>query len=379
MKYIVNGKLILKDRIVCGKAIAYDGKIQNIIDTDKVPADAEIIDAKGNYVAPGLIDIHIHGYLGCDVCDAKTEGIRTIAGGLVKNGVTGFLATTMTVSMEVIQKSVDSVRAVMEESKTWNGSTVLGVHAEGPFINKKKKGAQEEAFILKPDANFVIKNADVVKYITLAPEMDEGFSAIREIVSETDTVVSVGHTDANYETASASVDAGVKSSTHLFNAMTALNHRNPGVVGAALTRDIYTELIVDTYHVDKALFSMVAKLKGDKLVFITDCLPAGGLPEGQYTLGNQKVFYYDNLCKLEDGTIAGSVLKLNKGVLNVFESTDLPLWQCVRCATLNPATLLGIADKKGSLEIGKDADIIIVNEKFDILKTIIGGTLRYEA
>ncbi|MDD4125440.1 MAG: N-acetylglucosamine-6-phosphate deacetylase [Eubacteriales bacterium] len=379
MKYIVNGKLILKDRIVCGKAIAYDGKIQNIIDTDKVPADAEIIDAKGNYVAPGLIDIHIHGYLGCDVCDAKTEGIRTIAGGLVKNGVTGFLATTMTVSMEVIQKSVDSVRAVMEESKTWNGSTVLGVHAEGPFINKKKKGAQEEAFILKPDANFVIKNADVVKYITLAPEMDEGFSAIREIVSETDTVVSVGHTDANYETASASVDAGVKSSTHLFNAMTALNHRNPGVVGAALTRDIYTELIVDTYHVDKALFSMVAKLKGDKLVFITDCLPAGGLPEGQYTLGNQKVFYYDNLCKLEDGTIAGSVLKLNKGVLNVFESTDLPLWQCVRCATLNPATLLGIADKKGSLEIGKDADIIIANEKFDILKTIIGGTLRYEA
>ena len=379
MKYIVNGKLILKDKILTGKALAFEDRIYDILPESEVPAGAEVIDAKGNYVAPGLIDIHIHGYLGCDVCDANPESTRKIAGGIVKNGVTGFLATTMTVSKDVIQKSIDAVRSVMEESRDWEGSVVLGVHAEGPFINPKKKGAQEEANILKPDAEFVIKNADVIKYISLAPEMDENYKAIRKIVSETKTVVSIGHTDANYETACGAIDAGAKSVTHLFNAMSALNHRNPGVVGAALTRDVYTELIVDTYHVDKALFSMVAKVKGEKLIFVTDCLPAGGLPEGQYTLGNQKVFYYGNLCKLEDGTIAGSVLKLNKGVWNVYESSHLPLWECVKSATLSPATALGIADRKGSLDIGKDADIIIADEKFDIIKTIIGGKVKYEA
>lgn len=378
MKFITNGKLILKDRIALGKTIAYDDKIRDISD-NAPPAGAEVTDARGAYVAPGLIDLHIHGYLGHDVCDADPDGIKEIAGGIVKNGVTGFLATTMTVSMDVILRSIDAVRSVMEKSRTWNGSRVLGVHAEGPFINPKKKGAQEEAFILKPDAQMVIDNADVIKYITIAPEMDENFAAIREIVSKTGAVVSMGHTDADFETACAAADAGVKSVTHLFNAMSALNHRNPGVVTAALKRDIYNELIVDTHHVDKALFSVVAKLKGDKLVLVTDCLPAGGLPEGQYTLGNQKVYYYNDLCKLEDGTISGSVLKLNKGVYNFYENTDLPLWQCVRCATLNPATLLGIAHRTGSLDVGKDADIIITDEKFGIQKTIIGGLVRYEA
>ncbi|MBP5754916.1 MAG: N-acetylglucosamine-6-phosphate deacetylase [Clostridia bacterium] len=379
MKYIINGQIILKDRIVQGMALAYTDTVKGIIDAQSVPADADIIDAEGGYVAPGLIDVHIHGYLGKDVCDGDPEGLRTIAGGLVKNGVTGFLPTTMTVDMSVINAALDSVRAVKEESKTWNGSAILGVHAEGPFINPKKKGAQEERFILKPDAKFVIENSDVIKYITLAPEMDEDFAAIREIAEKTNVVVSMGHTNADYATAYASVDAGVSSTTHLFNAMSALGHRNPGVVGAALIRDVYTELIVDTYHVDKALFPMILKLKGNRLVFITDCLPAGGLPEGEYTLGGQKVFYYGNLCKLEDGTIAGSVLKLNKGVWNVYKNSDAPLWQCVRCASLNPATLLGIRNRKGSLEVGKDADIIITDNEFNVQKTIIGGTVRYEA
>lgn len=377
MKYIINGKIILKDRVVEGKALAYDERIHGLVDT--VPENAEVIDACGGYIAPGLIDLHIHGYLGLDVCDGKAENLKVIAGGLIKNGVTAFLPTTMTVDMAVIKKSLDSIREVMEESKTWAGSRILGAHAEGPFINAKKKGAQEERFILKPDASFVIENSDVIRYITLAPEMDEGFEAIKEITDKTNVVVSMGHTDANYQTAYASVDAGVKSTTHLFNAMSALGHRNPGVVGAALTRDVYAELIVDTYHVDKSLFGMVAKLKGEKLCFITDCLPAGGLPEGEYTLGGQRIIYKDNLCKLPDGTISGSVLKLNKGVWNVFTATDLPLWQCVRCASLNPATLLGIEKNKGSIENGKDADMMITDGEFNVLKTIIGGETRYEA
>ena len=346
MKYIKNGKLILKDKIVCGKALAYDDKIVDILDESAIPAGAEVIDAKGGYVAPGLIDVHIHGYVGLDVSDGNPDDIRKISEGIVKNGVTLWQPTTMTIAKEKILKAYDAVRSVMEESKTWNGSAIHGVHSEGPFINPKKKGAQEEKSILKPDADMILDNADVVRYVTLAPEMDEDFAAIRKIVSNSNVVVSMGHTDADFDCAMRAVDAGVRSTTHLFNAMSALGHRNPGVVGAALKSDVYTELIVDTFHVDKGLYSVIAK-------------------------GIQ--------CRLEDGTIAGSVLKLNKGVWNVYENTDLPLWQCVKCASLNPATMLGIADRKGSLDIGKDADIIITDNEFNVNTTIIGGTVRYGA
>ena len=177
----------------------------------------------------------------------------------------------------------------------------------------------------------------------------------------------------------ASTKAGVAHATHLFNAMTPLTHRGPGVVGAALNSDVSCELIVDTYHVSAALFDTVYKLKGRKLCFITDCLPAGGLPEGEYTLGGAKIIYRDNLCKLEDGTIAGSVLKLNRGVWNVYTNSQIPLHECVNCASLNPATTLGIADKKGSIKAGKDADLVILDDEFNVKKTIIGGTIRYGA
>ena len=384
MKAIVNGKLILKDRIVEGKALLYTDVIEGIVDADKVPADAEIIDAAGKYVAPGLIDLHIHGYLGKDVCDGSVESMRTICEGIVKNGVTGFLPTTMTVSMDVIIKALETCRSLMEESKTWNGTTILGVHAEGPFINTKKKGAQNPEYILVPSAEFVKEYADVIRIISLAPEMDENFKEITKMRKETDVVVSMGHTDADYDTAMASTNVGVRHATHLFNAMSPLAHRNPGVVGAALNSDVTVELIVDTFHVNPALYNMVYKLKGDKLCFITDCLPAGGLPEGEYTLGGQKFVSKGIECRLPDGTIAGSILALNKGVWNVYTNSDIPLYECVNCASLNPATTLGIADRKGSLEVGKDADVVIWTD--DPMKvvgarayvTIISGEIVYQ-
>ena len=161
--------------------------------------------------------------------------------------------------------------------------------------------------------------------------------------------------------------------------MTPLSHRAPGVVTAALNSDVSCELIVDTFHVDKCFYDMLYKLKGRKLCFITDCLPAGGLPEGEYTLGGQKIIYKGIVCRLEDGTVAGSVLHLNKGVWNVFTNSSIPLYECVNCASLNPATALNIADKKGSIETGKDADIIITDNEFNVLNTIIGGEIKYEA
>ena len=383
MLAIKNGKTILEDGVVLGKAVLINDKIVDVVDESAIPKDAEIIDAEGGYIAPGLIELHIHGYLGKDVCDASEESIRIISKGLLENGVTGYLPTTMTVDMEVIKGAIESCRALMAESRTpeFDGTVILGVHAEGPFISESKKGAQDPRYILKPDADFVKANSDVIRVITLAPEEDDAdFSAIKRITTETDVVVSMGHTSADYDTAMAGVKAGVRHVTHLFNAMTPLTHRGPGVVGAALNaEEVSTELIVDTHHVNKALFDTVYKLKGRKLVFITDCLPAGGLPEGEYTLGGAKIIYKNDLCRLEDGTIAGSVLKLNKGVWNVYTNSKIPLHECVNCASLNPATTLGIADKKGSIKAGKDADLVILDNEFNVKKTIIGGKIKYEA
>lgn len=380
MKAIVNGKIILNDKIIENNALIFNEKIIDIVSSDEIPEAAEIIDANGGYVAPGLIDLHIHGYLSKDVCDGEEESIRIISKGLLANGVTGYLPTTMTEDMKTISKALEVCRSLKEESKDWDGSTILGCHAEGPFISESKKGAQDAKYILKPDASFVKEYKDIIKTITLAPECDtEDFAAIREICRDTDVVVSMGHTSADYNTAMASIDAGVKHTTHLFNAMTPLTHRAPGVVGAALNGDVSVELIVDTVHVDKALYNMLWKLKGRKLCFITDCLPAGGLPVGEYTLGGQKIFYDGTICKLEDGTIAGSVLQLNKGVWNVYSNSDIPLYECVNCASLNPATVIGMEKNKGSLEIGKDADIIITDNQFNIMKTIIGGKVKYES
>lgn len=380
MKAVLNGKIVLKDSILDNHAVLYSDVIEGVVPADKLPADCEIIDAKGGYVTPGFIDLHIHGYLGKDVCDGDEESIRTISKGIIANGVTSYLPTTMTVDMNVIKKSLEVLRDLKEESKSWEGSEILGAHTEGPFISEAKKGAQDPKYILAPDAAFVKEYADIIKIISLAPEEDTpDFDVIREIRKETDVVMSMGHTSADYDTAMESIANGVRHATHLFNAMSPLAHRAPGVVTAALNSDVSCELIVDTFHVSPALYDMVYKMKGRKLCFITDCLPAGGLPYGEYTLGGNKIVYRDIVCRLEDGTVAGSVLKLNKGVWNVYTTSSIPLWECVNCATLNPATAIGVSDKKGSIEVGKEADLVVLDNEFNVIKTIKKGVIRYES
>ena len=378
MKYIKNGKVILPDGILENVVLAFDSKICGFTDESQIPENAEVIDADGGFVAPGLVDIHIHGYLGEDTSDGSAEGIFKMANGIMKNGVTSFCPTTMTVSMDEINKALDTVRSLKEESKSWNGAEILGVNLEGPFINPKKKGAQAETHIKKPDAKFVLDNADIISLATMAPEMDGGCEAIKEIRENSNVVVSVGHTDATFEETLSGIDAGATHITHLFNAQTPLHHRNPGVVGAALLENVTTELIADTFHVHKGLFELLARVKGDNLVLITDCTRAGGMPDGEYTLGGQPIFVNGVKCLLEDGTIAGSVLKLNDAVKNFSENTNLPFWKAVSAASLNPARAIGVDDCKGSIEAGKDADIIITDADFNIVKTIIGGEIKYE-
>lgn len=379
MKCIVGGRLVLPDRIVEGMAIVFGEKIEKIAKPQEINiSEYEVIDAKGNFVAPGLVDMHIHGYLGKDASDGDAEGVMVMAKGIIENGVTSFCPTTMTVSKKELLAAFDSIR-LLKNSKEYYGAKIIGVNAEGPFINPSKKGAQAEEHILAPDADFIIDNADIIKLFTVAPELCGALSMIEKVRGNTDVLISMGHTGASYEEALAGIEKGVRNTTHLFNAMTALTHRSPGVVGAALSSsEVYTELIADTFHVSSGLFGLVAKLKGDKLCLITDCIRAGGMPDGDYTLGGQPVHKEGIKCLMPDGTIAGSVLTLNKAVYNLYKNTDLELYEAFAAATINPATALGESNKIGSLESGKCADIIIADENLDIIMTITDGEIRYK-
>lgn len=376
MKCIINGKLVLEDKVLEGYAITFGEKIEAILPQTQVnTADYEVIDAKGKYVAPGLVDIHIHGYLDEDASDGSEEGLKKMAAGIARNGVTSWCPTTMTISMDEIKAAFDTARKVKASTETY-GAKILGVNSEGPFVNPSKKGAQPEEYILPPDGDFILENADIVKLFTVAPEMDGGEECIKKVYADGRVLVSMGHTNASFDEANKGIEFGVRHTTHLFNAMTALVHRNPGVVGAALSDErVSCELIADTFHVNPGLYKMVYKLKGDKLCLITDCMRAGGMPDGNYTLGGQPVIKKGIQCLLEDGTIAGSVLKLNNAVKNLLDHTELTVPEAVACASLNPAKAVGEDKNIGSLAVGKLADIIICDDDFNVETTIINGEI----
>ena len=376
MKAIINGRILLPDQEVTGQALLFDETIREL---SAHTGSAEIIDAQGAYVAPGLVDVHTHGYLGADVSDADPEGVRTMARGFLENGVTSFLPTTMTVDFAILERVFAQLRTLMRESAgaDFDGAQVLGCHAEGPFINPKKKGAQAESAILPPDAALMLPYADVIRVITFAPEMPGAEAFIRTMREKTDIALSIGHTNATFREAMDAIDLGASRTTHTFNAMTPLQHREPGVVGAALASDVYTELIADTFHVDKGLYPLMRKAKGERLVLITDSVRATGMPDGEYTLGGQGFTLRGIECRMADGTIAGSVLRLNRAVRNYRDYAGVPLYVAVRAASLSAAESAGLAARKGSLTPGKDADIILMDDDCRVKRTIVRGITKY--
>lgn len=375
MKCLINGKIILKNQILENKVLVFDEKIIDI--ADSVPKDCEVIDADGKYISPGLIDIHIHGNMGKDTMDSTDESIETISKSIMRHGVTSFLPTTMTMDKEHVYDALEVIKKA--QNRKLEGAQVLGAHLEGPFINENYKGAQNEKFIINSKYEFIKEYKDVIKVITYAPEKDIDFDFTREIKRCTDIVLSIGHSNANYDQAKEAINLGVTNVTHMFNAMTGLNHRDPGVVGAALTTNVYSELIADTIHINKDLFQFILNNKGkERLILITDSIEAGGLEDGNYSLGGQKVIVKGNEARLENGALAGSVLSLNKMVSNFLDNTNLKVNEAINLASLNPATSLGINDKKGSLEIGKDADIAVFDENLDCKMTLCLGEVVYK-
>lgn len=381
MKALTNGIIITENQIIYGKALLYDDKISGIVSVDDIPENASVTDVGGNMIIAGLIDIHIHGYHGFDISDGKTEEIEHIGKALLANGVTAWCPTTETVELKRIEEAFDAVRSASENFSKgkWNGARILGINCEGPFINIKKAGAQNPEFIIKPDVDFAIRNKDVLRLITVAPEEDKDFEFIQRVTRETDIVVSIGHTEASFEMTKAAINAGATHTTHLYNAMTPFGHREPGVIGAVLTDNrVSCELIADTFHVHPGLFKMTEALKKNKLVLITDCVTPGGMPDGRYKFGGQDVFVKGIECRLESGVISGSVLTLNKAIKNMVEYTDLPLYKIINMASLNPAFVIGENRVRGSLEVGKEADITVVNKDFDVCMTIVGGNVCYK-
>ena len=322
MKAICGGRLVMHDRIEEGKAILFEDKIIGIVPESEVPAEAERIEVNGALVTPGLFDVHIHGSGGCDTMDGSEEALRTIASTVVKNGVTRFLATSVTLPLDRTAKVFDLVRTVVGKSgEGWDGAVIEGINMEGPFIHPAYKGAHEENYIADFDFDFMKQYSDVIRVVTVAPDKEGGMEFIRKVTTETPIKVSIGHTAATYEQAMEAIENGATQVTHLYNAMTPMHHRKPGVVTAALRSDVYTEMICDTIHVHPAMFQFVMDCKGkDKFVLITDCMRAGGMPQGEYTLGELKVVVDETSARLMDGTLAGSILTLNKAIDNVHKN-----------------------------------------------------------
>jgi N-acetylglucosamine-6-phosphate deacetylase len=341
----------------------------------------EAIDANGHIVAPGYVDVHIHGSAGHDTMDGTREAIEGIARFLASHGVTSFCPTTLTQPVDAIMVSVRAVYECMENGIE-GGAQPLGVHLEGPCIDEKMKGAQPEKFITTASAMayqqlFELGN---IRLITLAPEIAENRELIAFARSQGAAVV-VGHSSASYEDLVEAVRLGVNHATHTFNQMGGLHHRKPGTVGGVLLLDeIYAEFIADGVHTHPATIDMIVRLKGpDKAVAITDAISGAGMSDGEYELGGQKIMVKDGAVRLGDGRLAGSALTLDQAVRNIVKFTRASLREAIQMATLTPARSIGVSTRKGSLEPGKDADVVMLDEGLNVVSTMVGGEVVWRA
>ncbi|HHW13182.1 MAG TPA: N-acetylglucosamine-6-phosphate deacetylase [Firmicutes bacterium] len=376
MKAIKNIRLITTEGIKEGQAVVYDQTIRDVLPENRLPAGCTVIDGGGAYLSAGFIDLHIHGCAGYDTMDEDDRALKVIADRLVATGVTAFLPTTMTMDRARIERALDRVATAM----TWapgQGAQVLGCNLEGPFLSPENKGAHDERYMIGPDFAWLRPYLGVIRVLTVAPELEGALGFIRQLVAA-GVVVSIGHTKATYEEAAKGIAAGASLITHLFNAMTPLHHRQPGVVGAALSHPVACEVIADNIHSVPEIHRLLVKIKPvAELVLVTDAMRACLLADGTYDLGGLTVYVKAGQARLENGTLAGSTLVMNAALRNFYRNTGLPLAAVVQMATLNPAQILRLTDRKGSIAPGKDADLVLWDEDFNVLMTVVAGETVY--
>lgn len=385
---LVNAKVLTEEGLI-DKGFIYikDGKIAETGRASVMPAEylhAEVIELPENStVVPGFIDVHIHGAGGADTMDATTEALNTMASILPQEGTTSFLATTITQDKDEILKALKNAVDYISKHNQPGKAEVIGVHLEGPFINETRKGAQPADHIIAPDIELFSKMQEAagnhIRLVTLAPEKENGYEFITYL-AETGVIASIGHSDATYGQMAEAVKAGATHVTHLFNGMRGLHHRDPGVAGAALLFDeLKIEIIADGIHVVPEMIDLSLRAKGtDGVILITDSMRAKCLKNGTYDLGGQEVSVANGKALLADGTLAGSILKMKDSLKNMMEFSRISLEEAVKLASENPAKQLKIFDRKGSIGEGKDADLVVLDENFDVSMAFCRGVNSFK-
>ena len=353
-----------------------DGKIANIYPYGTKEVDEDYGELR---IIPGLIDVHTHGAYGWDTNDATPEGLRTWMKNIVKEGVTGICPTTITQSEQVLTAAVANVAKVVEEG--YEGAEILGIHFEGPYLDQVYKGAQPEQYCVKADVEqmkrYLAASNNLIKIVTMATEHDDNFE-LTHFLAQQGIVVSQGHSGATYDQAVLGIAHGAKSMTHVYNGMTKFHHRDPGLVGTAFRfRDVYGELICDGNHSTYAAINDFFTAKGPNYgVMITDSLMVKSLPVGTKVLfgGNEIELYPDGSAHLTStGGLSGSTLNMNRGLEITYEKAGVPWQTAINACTINPARMIGVDDRKGSIVVGKDADLVVLNDDYSVEMTYTMG------
>lgn len=377
MIYLKNGKYLTFDGQIKSSSLLLDGELIKSTDQTSLSEEGhEIIDISGMTVIPGFIDIHFHGAVGSDVMFASPEDILKISDYLAKNGTTSFLPTTITSTHDDLLQALLNIKKASKLSSP--GASIEGVHIEGPYISPKQKGCHEPKLMrCAQDSEYdELKNiiSELKLHFTVAPETQNAIDFISYVVSHDDTV-SIGHSDADSIQTQDALQAGATVFTHLFNAMKGINHREPGVAGTALCSDAYVELICDGVHVNPEIMKLVYKIKGkEKIILVTDAMQAAGLGDGDYIFGGLKVIVRDGIARNENGNLASSTLTMLAAVKNMIKFTGASLADAVQMATLNPARLLGLDNYIGSIDEGKRADLLVLDNNLNIIMVFCKGT-----
>jgi len=378
-KIIQNVKVHLPHQILSSATVWISNeklkRIEQTQEIEKIEGDDERIDGNGMWLIPGMIDVHIHGANGYDMMDGTEDSIQEVSRACAATGCTSFLATSVSSTIEDLLNMIRSVKAVIGREQ---GARIAGIHLEGPYLNPKRKGMQNEKYLRHPnleEMKLIIREAgSLIKMVTIAPELPGGLELI-SFLKEQGVVIAVAHSDATYEEAKLAFTAGASHVTHCFNGMRPIHHRDPGLIVAAFEEPhVSLQAIVDQVHLHPAIVRLMHRLKGSEgMVLITDALQAMGLGDGNYMFGGHHVTVSDGIARLAEGTLASSTVTMNEA-LRLTEANGISMEDAVRMASTTPAHILGLS-RKGKIEVGYDADLVLMDERYQVKWTMIEGNM----
>lgn len=380
---LVGGKIVTPFRIVKNGAIVFEDEVIHELGKSndvKIPDNCEVIDISGHTIVPGFVDLLVHGGGGNGFADPNDESIKMVSDYFIRNGSTTILASLFA---KPYQQLLDDLSRVATYIKEHPDSNIYGIHMEGPYLNKGLKGAMNENYLWEPTVEsweaMWEASKGLIKIMTIAPELPGAIQVMRA-AAKRGVVLSIGHSMATYDEIEIAIDNGAAHVTHIFNAMKPFHHRDGGVIlGALLRNELKIELIADKLHVHPAVMELLLKLKGASgIILITDSIRAGGMHEGEYEFADQKIYMKDEKAFLPDGTLAGSTLTLNRAIKNLVETANTKITDAVRMASLNGAKVLNIENKRGILAVGKDADMVVLNDDYEVVMTVMRGKIVYQ-